>query len=325
MESPDHMTATILVVDDDAAVRSSLARLLQAEGLQVATAGNGTGALEAIERVRPDVVLLDVLMPDLSGYQVCHAIKTNPATRLIPVVLLTGLSATDDRVQGLEAGADDFITKPPERIELLARVRSLVRMKHYTDELEQAEAVLLALARSIEGKDPCTEGHCERLSRYASALGSRLGLSLNDTVALERAGVLHDIGKVAVPDSILLKKGPLSDDEWNVVREHPVTGEHICRPIRSFAPVLPIIRHHHEKFNGSGYPDGLSGNHIPITARVLQVADVFDALTTDRPYRPAMSHEKALETMREEVGQGWWDPDVFAALPNLVAGTAGRR
>jgi len=319
------MTATILVVDDDAAVRSSLARLLQAEGLQVATAGNGTGALEAIERVRPDVVLLDVLMPDLSGYQVCHAIKTNPATRLIPVVLLTGLSATDDRVQGLEAGADDFITKPPERIELLARVRSLVRMKHYTDELEQAEAVLLALARSIEGKDPCTEGHCERLSRYASALGSRLGLSLNDTVALERAGVLHDIGKVAVPDSILLKKGPLSDDEWNVVREHPVTGEHICRPIRSFAPVLPIIRHHHEKFNGSGYPDGLSGNHIPITARVLQVADVFDALTTDRPYRPAMSHEKALETMREEVGQGWWDPDVFAALPNLVAGTAGRR
>jgi putative two-component system response regulator len=319
------MTPTILVVDDDAAVRASLAKLLQSEGLQVATAGNGSGALKAIQQVRPDVVLLDVLMPDLNGYQVCHAIKTNPATRLIPVVLLTGLSATDDRVQGLEAGADDFLTKPPDRIELLARVRSLVRMKRYTDELEQAEAVLLALARSIEGKDPYTEGHCERLSKYASSLGSRLGLSLDDTVALERAGVLHDIGKVAVPDSILLKEGPLSDDEWNVVREHPVTGEHICRPIRSFASVLPIIRHHHEKFNGSGYPDGLSGDHIPITARVLQVADVFDALTTDRPYRPAMSPQEAIETMREEVGRGWWDPDVFAALPDLVAENAGRK
>ncbi len=319
------MSPTILVVDDDAAVRASLAKLLQSEGLEVATAGNGSGALEAIQQVRPDVVLLDVLMPDLSGYQVCHAIKSNPATRLIPVVLLTGLSATDDRVQGLEAGADDFITKPPDRIELLARVRSLVRMKRYTDELEQAESVLLALARSIEGKDPYTEGHCERLSRYASALGLRLGLSHDDTVALERAGVLHDIGKVAVPDAILLKEGPLSDDEWTVVREHPVTGEHICRPIRSFAPVLPIIRHHHEKFDGSGYPDGLSGDHIPLTARVLQVADVFDALTTHRPYRPAMSHEKAFETMREEVGRGWWDPNVFAALPDLVAENAARQ
>ena len=319
------MPPTILVVDDDAAVRASLAKLLQSEGLQVATAGNGSGALEAIQQVRPDVVLLDVLMPDLNGYQVCHAIKTNPATRLIPVVLLTGLSATDDRVQGLEAGADDFITKPPDRIELLARVRSLVRLKRYTDELEQAEAVLLALARSIEGKDPYTEGHCERLSKYASALGSRLGLSLDDTVALERAGVLHDIGKVAVPDSILLKEGPLTEDEWTVVREHPVMGEHICRPIRSFAPVLPIIRHHHEKFDGSGYPDGLSGDHIPLTARVLQVADVFDALTTHRPYRPAMSHEQAFETMREEVGRGWWDPDVFAALPDLVAENASRK
>ncbi len=319
------MPPTILVVDDDAAVRASLAKLLQSEGLQVATAGNGAGALEAIQQVRPDVVLLDVLMPDLNGYQVCHAIKTNPATRLIPVVLLTGLSATDDRIQGLEAGADDFITKPPDRIELLARVRSLVRLKRYTDELERAEAVLLALARSIEGKDPYTEGHCERLSKYASALGSRLGLSLDDTVALERAGVLHDIGKVAVPDSILLKEGPLTEDEWTVVREHPVMGEHICRPIRSFAPVLPIIRHHHEKFDGSGYPDGLSGGHIPITARVLQVADVFDALTTHRPYRPAMSHEQAFETMREEVGRGWWDPDVFAALPDLVAENASRK
>jgi putative two-component system response regulator len=316
------MNATILVVDDDAAVLGSLTKLLRAEGFDVVPTGNGTGALQAVRDVRPDVVLLDVIMPDLNGFEVCRAIKGDLETCLTPVVLLTGLSATDDRVKGLEAGADDFITKPPDRIELVARVRSLVRMKSYTDELERAEAVLLALARSIEGKDPYTEGHCERLAKYACALGLRLGLSVQEATALERAGVLHDIGKVAVPDSILLKEGSLTPEEWAVVREHPVTGEHICRPIRSFGPVLPIIRHHHEKYDGSGYPDGLAGSDIPLTARILQVVDVYDALTTNRPYRPAIPADRALQMMREEVDRGWWDPDVFAALPSLIAETA---
>jgi putative two-component system response regulator len=315
------MDRTILLVDDDAGVRTSLAKLLKGEGLAVATAADGNGALQAVRRIRPDLVLLDVLMPDLNGFEVCRLLKRNPDTRLIPVVLLTGLSAADDRVRGLEAGADDFITKPPDRIELLARVRSLLRMKSYTDELERAEAVLLALARSIEMKDPYTEGHCERLSAYAAALGLRIELSIDETTALQRAGVLHDIGKVAIPDSILLKPGPLTDDEWDVVREHPVTGEHICSPIRSFAPVLPIIRHHHERYAGSGYPDGLAGDEIPVTARVLQVVDVYDALTTARSYKPALTSTEAIATMQEEVDRGWWDPQIFGELRRLLADT----
>ncbi len=312
------MDRTILLVDDDAGVRTSLAKLLMAEDLNVATVADGNSALQAVRQVKPDLVLLDVLMPDINGFEVCRLLKGNPDTRLIPIVLLTGLSAVDDRVRGLEAGADDFITKPPDRIELLARVRSLLRMKSYTDELERAEAVLLALARSIEMKDPYTEGHCERLSAYAVALGTRIGLSIDETTALQRAGVLHDIGKVAVPDSILLKPGPLTEEEWSVVRLHPVTGEHICSPIRSFNRVLPIIRHHHERFDGSGYPDGLAGDAIPVTARVLQVVDVYDALTTERPYKSALSANQALETMQEEVDRGWWDPQLFDELRGLL-------
>lgn len=315
------MDRSILLVDDDAGVRTSLAKLLKAEGLTVTTVADGNGALQAVRQAKPALVLLDVLMPDLNGFEVCRLLKGNPDTRLIPVVLLTGLSAVDDRVRGLEAGADDFITKPPDRIELLARVRSLLRMKSYTDELERTEAVLLALARSIEMKDPYTEGHCERLSAYAAALGLRIGLSIAETTALQRAGVLHDIGKVAIPDSILLKPGPLTEEEWAVVRQHPVTGEHICSPIQSFARVLPIIRHHHERYDGSGYPDGLVGEAIPVTARVLQVVDVYDALTTERAYKPALAPDRALETMQEEVDKGWWDPQLFDELRGLLAET----
>ena len=219
-------------------------------------------------------------------------------------------------------GADEFVTKPVEGIELVARVRSLLRAKSYTDQLVQAESVVLSLARSVEGKDPCTEGHCERLSVYARELGWRLGLGENDVRALVYAGELHDIGKVAVPDAILLKQGPLEPDEWEIMKRHPVTGEHICGPIRSFHSVLPIIRHHHERWDGSGYPDGLSGEEIPLTARVLQIVDVYDALTSRRPYKPALSRTEALQTMSNEVDRGWWDPAVFAEFCRYVRGSA---
>ena len=310
--------ATILVVDDDAAIRSALQGLLQAEQLQVVTAADGEAALSEFSRVEPDLVLLDVMMPKLDGFEVCKRLKRDPESRLTPVVLLTGLGAVDDRVRGIEAGADDFLSKPFERVELVARVRSLLRVKEYTDELERAEAVLFALAQSIEAKDPYTEGHCERLSLYASTLGARLDLSEDRLTALRRAGNLHDIGKIAVPDAILLKPGPLTPEEWAMMREHPVIGERICQGLKSFRLVLPIIRHHHERRDGSGYPDGLKGEEIPLTARVLQVVDVYDALITERPYRPALPSTRALEMLRTETDRGWWDPDVVSEFRGLV-------
>jgi len=310
----------ILIVDDDTANRELLESVLEISNFSVVSAGDGRQALIEFERTSPDLVLLDVQMPILDGFEVCRKLKSNPATRLTPVVLVTALSATEDRVRGLEAGADDFLIKPVDRSELLARVRSLLSLKAFTDELEQAETVLFSLAQSIEGKDPYTEGHCQRLSDYSAYLGERMGLPLEQITALRRAGVVHDIGKIAVPDAILLKPAKLTPEEFKVMQQHPLVGERICGPLKSFRLVLPIIRHHHEKLNGTGYPDGLKGDQIPLTARILQVVDVFDALSTLRPYKRALNISETLEVMDEEVKKGWWDPDIFSQFKQLVAG-----
>jgi putative two-component system response regulator len=319
--------AKILVADDDPSNRELLKAILQAEGLEIVTASDGRHALEEFARVKPDLVLSDVAMPYIDGFEVCRQIKRDPEKRLTPVVLITGLSAVEDRVRGIKAGADDFLSKPLERIELVARVHSLLNLKAYTDELERAESVLFTLARSIEAKDPYTHGHCERLAESSARLGARVGLNQEQIIALRRAGVVHDIGKVAIPDTILLKPAKLTEPEWQVMREHPVTGEKICSPLKSFRIVLPIIRHHHEKLNGSGYPDGLKGDNIPLTARVLQIVDVYDALTTERPYKQALSPAEAFTTMEDEVRRGWWDRDLFqqfqleVGLPQREQGT----
>lgn len=312
------LSGTILVADDQAGNRELLEEFLSAEGFAVIAAADGTSAIEQLARHRVDLVLSDVMMPHLTGFEVCQRIKSNPETELIPVVLITALSDKQDRLAGIKAGADDFLTRPVDRAELLARVRSLLTLKFRTDELERAESVLFALARSIEGKDPYTHGHCERLADLCVDLGRLVGLPEDQIIALRRAGVVHDIGKVAVPDAILLKPGRLTEDEWKVMKQHPVVGERICAPLKSFRFVLPIIRHHHEKFDGSGYPDGLRGHAIPIAARVMQIVDVFDALTTERPYKKSLSTSEALEIMREEVAKGWWDPEIFRCLERLI-------
>jgi len=254
----------------------------------------------------------------MSGFEVCRQIKARPETRLTPVVLITGLSATEDRIQGINSGADDLLSKPIDINELLARVRSLVRLKLFTDELEHAESVLFSLARSIEARDPYTSGHCERLAEMSARLGEKLGLPEDQIRALRRAGIVHDIGKVAVSDAILLKPGPLSPEETLIMRKHPVVGETICAPLRTFRLVLPIIRHHHERHDGSGYPDGLHNSHIPVTAAILQLADVFDALTTDRPYRKASASAVALAIMEEEAKRGWWDRALLDAFRAMI-------
>lgn len=320
-QSQQSVTGTILVADDQALNRELLEELLTAQGFKVVTVTDGVSALEQLAKTQVDLVLLDVMMPRLTGFEVCQKIKSNPETDLIPVVLVTALSDKQDRLEGIKAGADDFLTRPVDRTELLARVRSLLKLKFRTDELERAESVLFSLARSIEGKDPYTHGHCERLAEESVLLGEQVGLSDDQITALRRAGVVHDIGKVAVPDAILLKPGRLTPEEWEVIRQHPIVGERICAPLKSFRSVLPIIRHHHERYNGTGYPDGIRGDEIPIAARVLQIVDVYDALTTERPYKKAFSSAEALITMREEVAKGWWDPQIFHTFERMIRST----
>jgi putative two-component system response regulator len=312
------MTGKILIVDDESGARVALEMLLYREGFEVRDASDGPTALELCSTFRPDLILLDILMPGIDGFEVCRRIKATPETRLTPVVLITGLSDTEDRIKGINAGADDFLSKPIDINELLARVRSLIRLKQFTDDLENAEAVVFTLAQSIEARDPYTRGHCERLSDMSARLGGRLEIPEEDIKALRWAGIVHDIGKVVVPDSILLKPGPLTEDEMAVMRKHSVIGEQICAPLKSFRLVLPIIRHHHEKSNGTGYPDGLRGEEIPLTARILQLADVYDALTTDRPYRKADTSEVALQIMDEEGQRGWWDMQLFRAFREMI-------
>ncbi len=324
MSESEAPTATILVADDNWANLELLSELLRHQGYRAICVLDGDQAFKTLVSQQIDLVLLDVMMPGRTGFDVCRTIKSNPETRLIPVVLVTGLADAGDRIQGIECGADDFLSKPVNKEELLARVRSLLRLKQFTDELESAETVLFSLALSIEAKDPYTEGHCDRLSKYSVALAERLGLPEELRVALRRAGIVHDIGKVAVPEHILLKPGPLTPEEWKVMKQHPVVGERICAPLKTFRHVLPVIRHHHEKLDGSGYPDALKGGEIPATARILQTVDIYDALTTARPYRKALSPEEAFAVMQQEVKRGWWEGSLVDELEALILGAATR-
>ena len=301
---PASRRTRILVADDTESIRALYDKLLSAEGYEVVSVVNGLDALTAAQRTGPDVMLLDVGMPGMDGIEVCRRVKATAATRLTPVVLVTGLSDLADRIRGIEAGADDFLSKPVHPHELRARVAALARMKQLTDALDSAESAFLALALTIEARDPTTRGHCERLAKGAVALGEALGMSLEELDALHRGGYLHDLGKVGVPDSVLLKAGKLTEAEFSLMKKHAEIGDALCAPLQSLRNVRPIIRSHHERLDGSGYPDGLRGDEVPALAQIVGVVDVYDALTSRRPYRDALDRETAAKHLLTEVEKG---------------------
>ena len=301
--------AVVLVVDDGPANRQLVQAYLAGLDCEVRLAEDGPSALAAVASEPPDLVLLDVQMPGMDGYEVCRRIKASPRGKLLPVVMITALNQTDDRVRALESGADDFMAKPVERVELVARVRSALRLRAVYNTLDSAEQVIFSLAAAVEAKDAYTEKHTQRVGESARHLGARLGLPEGALDSLYRGGIIHDIGKIGVPDAILLKPGPLDPDEEKRMRSHVLIGESIVRPLRTGANLLPIIRHHHERFDGGGYPDGLRAREIPRLARIVSVCDAFDALVTDRPYRSRLSMKDAVAILVEGAGQQW-DPEV---------------
>jgi putative two-component system response regulator len=311
--------ARVLVVDDEQGNREMMRRLLERHHYQVQTVEHGEAALRQLQSAAllPDLILLDVMMPGIDGFSLCRLIKVNPLTRLIPVVLLTSLDARQHRIDGINAGADDFLTKPVQFEELTARVASLVRLKRYTDDLESAQSVILSLALTVEARDPYTQGHCQRLAAYSVALGQVLGLGRDELAALERGGYLHDVGKIGVPDAILLKKEPLSASEFEQMKRHAEIGETLCGELRSLRPVRAIVRHHHERLDGSGYPDGLRGSEVPLMAQIVGIVDAYDAMTTTRPYRQALSQPEACEELLQDARCGRLDMEIVQLFVDM--------
>jgi putative two-component system response regulator len=308
----------VLAVDDEPGALAVLEAAAALAGFHFTGSTHPAECMDLARELEPDVILLDVKMQELNGFELCRKIKQDPSIQLIPVVLVTGLDSKEDRLNGLDSGCDDFMSKPVDRMELTARVRSLARVRRLTENLDNAEKVLESLARGVEAKDDTTGDHCNRLKRAGLVFGQHLGLSAPEIKALERAGVLHDIGKIGIPDSILLKPGELTPEEWNVMKTHTTIGAALLEPLRTMRRVVPIVRHHHEWWDGNGYPDGLSGEDIPVLARIFQLLDAFDALTSERPYKRAFTVEESCAILEKEGAGGRWDPTLLKEFVTLT-------
>lgn len=316
---PQTMVAQkVLVVDDNPTNVELISVQLKPFKYDIRKAYGGEEALEMIKKDPPDLILLDLMMPRMSGYEVCRLLKSSPETQLIPIIIVTALRELDDKIKAIELGADDFLMKPFNKLELVARVKSLLRVKQLYDELDTTESVVFTLAETLEAKDVYTRGHSERVAKYSYLLGKQLGLSELELNDLKRGSLLHDIGKVGVKESILNKEGKLTSEEIAHIRTHPERGYDICKSLKSFKKLLPIIKSHHERWDGKGHPDGLKGEEIPLFARICSITDAFDAMTSNRPYRKGMFPPQAADIFERELNSGQWDPTLLKVFIDLI-------
>jgi putative two-component system response regulator len=308
----------ILIADDNETNVELLCMHLKPFPYEIIKVYDGEQALAAIEKNPPDLLLLDLMMPKISGYEVCQRIKSNPKTALIPVVIITALRELDDKIKAIEIGADDFLIKPFNKLELLTRIKSLLRVKQLYDELDHSEAILFTLAETLEAKDIYTRGHSERVAKYSVILARELGMSAAEIEEIRKGSLLHDIGKIGVKDAVLNKIEKLTPEEFAHIKTHPARGFEICKSLKSFRNLLPIIRSHHERMDGKGHPDGLTGDQIAIPARICSITDAFDAMTSNRPYRKGITPLQAAAIFEREIDSGQWDPEILKAFINLI-------
>ena len=312
-EDPDLPTAKILIVDENSLSRMTAADLLQLDGYEIIEAETEDAVFDNIAQYQPDLILLDAMMRRLDSFALCRQLKGNYRTNNIPVVFTTLTNDREQRIKAMEAGGSDVLVKPLNRIELSTRVKSLINQKRISDGFNQTEQVLFTIAKAIESRS-VTKAGSVRVASLVRSFGQYLGLRHDEIEDLAFAAHLHDIGTIAIPDAVMLKAGKLTESEKELIREHVSLGEEICQSLRHRGGVLPIVRHHHERWDGGGYPDGLSKTDIPYLAQIFQIIDIYDALTSDRPHKKAYSPESALQIILEETELGWRNPQLTEQL-----------
>ncbi len=308
----------ILVVDDNETNVELIATHLKNLPYEIIKAYDGEQALEVLKTTRPDLILLDLMMPKVSGYEVCQKVKSNPDTALIPIVVISALREIEDKIKAVDLGADDYLIKPFNKLELLTRIKSLLRLKQLYDEMDHCESVIFALAEALEAKDIYTRGHSERVAKYSAVLAKSLGLPPEEIEIIRKGSLLHDIGKIGIKESILNKVEKLTPEEMAHIRTHPARGYEICKSLKSFKPYLASIRWHHERMDGKGHPDGLTGDQIPLSARICSITDAFDAMTSNRPYRKGIPPLQAAQIFEREIDSGQWDPNILRVFIRLI-------